>query len=60
MADIISNFFTFTGLAENPPSNLGELLPYLIKLFLSVVFVSNTFGLVGRLTDLFLKMTRFK
>ena len=53
MAEVISEFFLISGVNEIPPSNLAELIPWLVRVSVAVVLVSGVFRVLGRLVDVF-------
>lgn len=53
MAEVISKFFLISGVNEVPPSTLGELIPWLVRVTVAVVLVSGVFRVLGRFTDVF-------
>ena len=59
MALIVSEFFGIFGLDTAAPSNLAELIPYLLSVFVAVVLVSGVFRVIGRLAELLLNWRRF-
>lgn len=59
MALVIAEFFQVVGLEQTPPSNLAELIPYLITIFLAVFLVSAVFGVIGKLAELLLNYRRW-
>lgn len=60
MADIISEFFLIIGADSIPPSNMAELIPYLLTVFIGVSLVSGVFAVFGKLAAVVLDFTRFK
>ena len=59
MALVIAEFFQVVGLEQTPPSDLAELIPYLITIFLAVFLVSAVFGVIGKLAELLLNFLRW-
>lgn len=59
MALVIAEFFQVVGLEQTPPSDLAELIPYLITIFLAVFLVSAVFGVIGKLAELLLNYRRW-
>lgn len=59
MAVIVAEFFEICGLETVPPSNLGELIPYLLTVLAAVALVSGVFRAVGRLAEVLLNSHRF-
>lgn len=60
MAMIVAEFFGLIGLDMVPPSNLGELIPYLLVFVVGVVLVGGVFRLVGALVSLFADFRRWR
>lgn len=59
MALVIAEFFQVVGLEQTPPSDLAELIPYLLTIFLAVFLVSAVFGVIGKLAELLLNYRRW-
>ena len=53
MALIVAEFFGLIGLDMTPPTNLAELIPYLLTFVVGVVLVSLVFRVIGKLAELF-------
>ena len=51
MAEIIAEFFGIIGVDMVPPTNLAELIPYLLTVFVGVALVSVVFRVIGRLAE---------
>lgn len=49
MAVLVARFFEITGVDVVPPTNLAELIPYLLTVAIAVFLVSSVFGLFGML-----------
>lgn len=49
MAVLVTQFFEITGVDAVPPTNLAELIPYLLTVAIAVFLVSSVFGLLGML-----------
>ena len=47
MASVVAEFFQITGVDAVPPTNMAELIPYLLTVFISVVLVVCVFRIVG-------------
>ena len=41
MAEVISKFFLISGVNAVPPSTLGDLIPWLVRVTVAVVLVSG-------------------
>lgn len=59
MALIIAEFFGLIGLDYVPPSNIAELIPYLLCAYIGVVLVCGCFRVVGKLADLLIGWRRW-
>lgn len=60
MAEIIAEFFQIIGADAVPPSNMAELIPYLLTVIVGVVLVCAVFAVLGKLGDVILDFTRWK
>ena len=60
MADVVSEFFQIIGVDMVPPSNLAELIPYLLQIVVGVALVSGVFGVLGKCVSFFLDFTRWR
>lgn len=49
MAVLVARFFEITGVDAVPPTNLAELIPYLLTVAIAVFLVSAVFGILGLL-----------
>lgn len=47
MANVVAQFFSIIGPSVNPPTNMQELIPYLLTAFIGIVLVVCTFRLIG-------------
>lgn len=47
MVPIISDFLSISGLDALPPTNLAELIPYLLNVFVGVVLITAVFRVIG-------------
>lgn len=59
MAVVVAEFFQIVGVDAVPPSNLAELIPYLLTVVVSVALVSGVFGVIGRLAENIMNWRRF-
>lgn len=59
MALVVAEFFQLVGLDMVPPTNLAELIPYLLVFFVGVFLVSAVFGVIGKLAELLLNFRRW-
>lgn len=60
MAEIVAQFFNVIGGDIVAPTNIEELIPYLITILISVCLVAGVFRVIGKLADIFLNITRFR
>lgn len=47
MAQVVAEFFGIMGVDMLPPSNMAELIPYLLTVFVGVVLVVSVFRIIG-------------
>lgn len=59
MALLISEFFGIIGVDAVPPSNMAELIPYLLTVVVGVALVSAVFHVVGKLAELLINWRRW-
>lgn len=59
MAPVIAEFFSVCGVSQIPPETLGELIPYLLTVFVGVALVSGVFRVIGRLVELLMDFRRW-
>lgn len=59
MAEIIAEFFGIIGVDMVPPTNLAELIPYLLTVFVGVALVSVVFRVIGRLAEVIMDFRRW-
>ena len=59
MALVVSEFFGIIGVDMVPPSNMAELIPYLLTVVVGVALVSGVFRVIGKLADLFMNFRRW-
>lgn len=52
MLDVVYEFFALTGLAI-PPTNMVELIPYLLKFFVALGLTLAVFKVVGYVSGFF-------
>lgn len=52
MALVVARFFQITGISVTTPSNMAELIPYLLTVFVALFLVSVVFGIIGALLKL--------
>lgn len=59
MAALVAEFFGIIGVDMIPPSNLAELIPYLLTVVVGVALVSGVFGVIGKLAEVLLNFRRW-
>ena len=59
MAALVAEFFGIVGVDMAPPSNLAELIPYLLTVVVGVALVSGVFGVIGKLAEVLLNFRRW-
>lgn len=59
MAALVAEFFGIIGMDMVPPSNLAELIPYLLTVVVGVALVSGVFGVIGKLAEVLLNFRRW-
>ena len=59
MAAVVAEFFGIIGVDILPPSNLAELIPYLLTVLVGVVLVSGVFRVIGRLAEAVMDFRRW-
>ena len=59
MAVIVAEFFGIVGLDVVPPTNMAELIPYLLTVVVGVALVSAVFRVIGKLAELLLNYRRW-
>ena len=59
MAALVAQFFGIIGVDMVPPSNLAELIPYLLTVVVGVALVSGVFGVIGKLAEVLLNFRRW-
>lgn len=59
MAAVVAEFFGIIGVSSYVPQTLGELIPYLLTVFVGVALVSGVFRVVGRLVELLMDFRRW-
>ncbi len=60
MAAIVAEFFGIIGVDATPPSNMAELIPYLLEVLICVFLVSAVFGILRDLMLGILDWRRFR
>lgn len=59
MAALVAEFFSIIGVDMIPPSNLAELIPYLLTVVVGVALISGVFGVIGKLAEVLLNFRRW-
>ena len=59
MAPVIAEFFGIMGISSYAPQTLGELIPYLLTVFVGVALVSGVFRVIGRIVELLMDFRRW-
>lgn len=59
MATIIAEFFQVAGVDVVPPTNMAELIPYLLTVFIGIVLVVCVFRLVAAIAAALVNWRRF-
>lgn len=59
MAELVAEFFLVSGLDINPPSNISELIPYLLRVIVALCLVMGVFRVIGKLAEVLLNWKRW-
>lgn len=59
MAVIVAEFFQIVGVDAVPPSNMAELIPYILTVVVGVALVSGVFRVLGHLAEIIMNWRRF-
>ena len=59
MANVVAQFFSIIGPSVDPPTNMQELIPYLLTAFIGIVLVICTFRLIGAVASAIVNWRRF-
>lgn len=59
MAAVVAEFFQIVGVDVVPPTNMAELIPYLLTVFISIVLVVCVFRLVAVIAAALVNWRRF-
>lgn len=59
MALIVAEFFGIIGVDVTPPTNMAELIPYLLTVIVGVCLVCSVFAVIGKIAELFFKWRKF-
>lgn len=59
MAEVVAQFFAIIGPNVAMPTNMQELIPYLLTVFIGIVLVVCAFRLVGAVASALVNWRRF-
>ncbi|MCQ4807544.1 hypothetical protein NE626_12040 [Intestinimonas massiliensis] len=59
MAVLVAEFFSVIGVEATAPTNMAELIPYLLTVVIGVFLVSGVFRVIGKLAEIFLNWRRW-
>lgn len=59
MSDVVQEFFLIHSVSE-PPTNMEELIPYIMSVVVAVCMVSGVFSIIGKVLDVFFNTIRFR
>lgn len=59
MANVVAQFFSIIGPDVNPPTNMMELIPYLLTAFIGIVLVVCVYRLVATIAAALINWRRF-
>ncbi len=59
MAAVVAQFFGVVGLDMVPPTNMAELIPYLITLTVGMFLVAQVYRLIGSIIRALFSFRRF-
>lgn len=59
MAVVVAQFFQIIGVDSAPPTNMAELIPYLLTVGVGMFLVAQVFRLVGGIARAAMAMRRF-
>lgn len=59
MALIVSEFFGIIGVSQTPPSNMAELIPYILTIVVGLCLVSAVFRTIAKIGDWVLNFRRW-
>lgn len=60
MAEIVAEFFSIIGVDQIPPTNIAELIPYLLTVFVGVFLVSAVFSIIKEIAVSLFDWRRFR
>lgn len=58
MAAVVAQFFQVIGLDSTPPTNMAELIPYLITLAIGMFLVAQVYRLIAAILRALFSMRR--
>lgn len=59
MAAVVAEFFQIVGVDVVPPTNMAELIPYLLTVFIGIVLVIGVFRIVATVASALVNWRRF-
>lgn len=59
MAVVIAQFFQIIGVDSTPPSNMAELIPYLLTVAVGMFLVAQVYRLIGAIVRALFSVRRF-
>ena len=59
MAAVVAQFFQIIGVDSTPPTNMAELIPYLLTVAVGMFLVSVVFRLIATIVRALLSVRRF-
>lgn len=59
MAAVIAQFFQIIGVDSTPPSNMAELIPYLLTVAVGMFLVAQVYRLIGAIVRALFSVRRF-
>lgn len=59
MAAVVAEFFQIVGVDVVPPTNMAELIPYLLTVFIGIVLVIGVFRIVAVVASALVNWRRF-
>ncbi len=59
MAAVVAEFFQIVGVDVVPPTNMAELIPYLLTVFIGIVLVIGVFRIVAAVASVLVNWRRF-
>lgn len=59
MALVIAEFFGIIGVDMTAPATMGELIPWLLTIWIGIILVCAVFRVFGKLAEFFVNWRRF-